>query len=344
MFVYKVILDISGGKGGDGARSFRRTRSKPKGGPDGGNGGDGGKVIIRADHNYFSLDHLRGNKQIKAGDGENGGSNNKTGQNGKDVIIDVPCGTKIIDNETKVVLKDLNENQMSIIVANGGKGGKGNINFKSSVRQQPQKFTAGERGEHRQILLELTSIADIGLVGLPNAGKTTLINTLASSKYKTAGYKFTTSGPQPAVIFYDEVTHPITIMDIPGIIEGASKGKGRGLDFLSQIERTKSLMAVIDLSYDSEMTPETALQTIRNELEKYSEKLASKIRIIAFNKVDLVKRYVKKATIKKIFPGSEAVYISALKRQNIRRLKDLILKAITTETLKSDTQRKQVSR
>lgn len=322
MFVDKIMIKVSGGKGGDGCRSFRRTRSNPRGGPDGGDGGKGGDVIIRVDTNLIGLNHLRGRNHIRGGDGSRGGSKTMRGADGGDTTINVPPGTIVYDNDKGVTLKILDSG--SLVVAEGGRGGKGNHSFRSASNRQPNRAEPGQPGEERTVLLRLKSIADAGLIGLPNAGKTTLINALSRSKYRVAPYKFTTTGPQPAVIELDEVAEPLVVMDIPGLVEGASKGKGRGFEFLSHIERTRTLIAVIDQSSEADMPPIDAMKTLKQELSIYSPELVNKVAIVALNKSDLGRRSIPAGAVRAIFPCAVTIYISALGGHNLRRLKTMI--------------------
>ncbi|MBI4242829.1 MAG: 50S ribosome-binding GTPase, partial [Planctomycetes bacterium] len=249
-------------------------------------------------------------------------------------------GTDIYDQNKNILLKSLNNHDSSIIIAYGGNGGRGNGSLKNSVNQAPKYSFEGKNGEERNILLRLTLIADIGLIGFPNAGKTTLINSLTRSKYKTADYKFTTTGPQPAVIELDEITQPLTIMDIPGLIEGASTGKGRGIEFLSQIERTKFLAVVVDQSKKAEINPIDTLKILKNELNQYSNALIHKIRLVILNKIDINRTRMNSALIKSVFPLSQSIYTSAKTGENLDRLKRTLFKMYTSQ---SNTLQKQAS-
>ena len=325
-FVDELELEVRAGKGGDGAVSFRREKYVPFGGPDGGDGGNGGNVIVIADKNYLILDHLAHRKLIKASNGEPGRGKNQHGANGKDVLIKVPLGTLVYDAQTGELLADLVKHGQQVIVAKGGKGGKGNTHFKSPTNRAPRKAEKGKPGETRRIKLELKAIADIGLVGLPNAGKSTLISAISNAKPKVAPYPFTTLHFNLGVVEVDINTRLI-IADIPGIIEGASKGKGLGLKFLKHIERTKCLLFLIDISSPTYIKDFTIL---KGELKNYSDELLNKSYIVALNKIDLLEEqeaetkkesFVKHTNI----PYEKVLLISALRKIN---LDTLILKLV----------------
>jgi len=296
MFIDYAEIEVKAGKGGDGAITFRREKYVPKGGPSGGNGGKGGNIIIQAHHNLSTLLDFRYKRQYKAGNGEIGGSSLKDGKNGKDVIIKVPMGTLIRDAETNKVLFDLNEDKQ-VIVAKGGKGGKGNSNFATPTNQAPRFAEEGKAGEERKIILELKLIADVGLVGFPNAGKSTLISKISSARPKIADYPFTTLEPNLGIVRYKDF-NSFTVADIPGIIEGAHKGKGLGDKFLRHIERTKILLFLIEITSEN---CQKDFDILFNELKSYSKKLADKIKIVSLSKADLVdEAAIKKLSRKKI--------------------------------------------
>lgn len=296
MFIDYAEIEVKAGKGGDGAITFRREKYVPKGGPSGGNGGKGGDVIIQAHHNLSTLLDFRYKRQYKASNGEIGGSSLKDGKNGKDVIIKVPMGTLIRDAETNKVLFDLNEDKQ-VIVAKGGKGGKGNSNFATPTNQAPRFAEEGKAGKERKIILELKLIADVGLVGFPNAGKSTLISKISSARPKIADYPFTTLEPNLGIVRYKDF-NSFTVADIPGIIEGAHKGKGLGDKFLRHIERTKILLFLIEITSENWQKDYNILF---NELQSYSKKLADKIKIVSLSKADLVdEAAIKKLSRKKI--------------------------------------------
>jgi GTP-binding protein len=322
MFIDYAEIRIKAGKGGDGAITFRREKYVPKGGPSGGNGGKGGDVVFQAQHNLFTLLDFRYKKQYKAENGEPGGSALKDGKNGKDDIIKVPIGTLIKDTETGEVLFDLSENNKKVIVAKGGKGGKGNSNFATSTNQTPRFAENGKDGEEKKIILELKLIADVGLVGFPNAGKSTLISKISSARPKIADYPFTTLEPNLGIVRYKDF-NSFTVADIPGIIEGAHKGKGLGDKFLRHIERTKILLFLIDITSKN---CQKDYDVLLNELKSYSKKLAEKTRIVSLSKADLVdETIIKKFSRKKIKNAdSPTMIFSSVNGQGLSELVDYL--------------------
>lgn len=282
MFVDYVEATVQGGNGGEGMVSFHREKYMPKGGPDGGDGGKGGDVVFVVDENLSTLQDYKYKKIFKGENGSRGGSNNKYGKNGQDAVIPVPPGTIVRDLDSEEILADLAEVGMEFIVARGGRGGKGNARFKSPTNQTPRKATEGQEGEYRDISLELKLLADVGLVGLPNAGKSTLISRLSSAKPKIADYPFTTLSPVLGIIKYGEYKS-FVMADIPGLIEGAAEGKGLGINFLKHIERTSVLLYLIDIT---EGDSETVFNQLRGELGKYNPALLEKPFLIALNKID----------------------------------------------------------
>ena len=284
MFIDFAEIFISAGSGGDGAVTFRREKYVPKGGPSGGNGGDGGSVFIEAHHNLATLLDFRYRKKYKAGKGEPGGNSRKDGRNGKDVVIKVPVGTIIKDAKSDKVLFDLDEEGARVVAAKGGKGGKGNSNFATPTNQAPRFAEPGKPGEEMKIVLELKLIADVGLVGFPNAGKSTLISAISAARPKIADYPFTTLEPNLGIVQYKDY-QSFTVADIPGIIEGAHEGKGLGLKFLRHIERTKVLVYLIDITSENY---ENDFKVLQNELKSYSKKLAQKPGMLVLSKSDLV--------------------------------------------------------
>lgn len=283
MFVDEVSFRIKAGKGGSGCVSFRREKFIPKGGPDGGDGGDGGNVVLFARRNLASLVHLTGKNSYNAQNGTAGSGSNRSGKAGEDLIIDVPVGTVCIDMDTEEILCDLNEQGTSFVIANGGMGGKGNAHFKSATNQAPRFSQPGMEGEERLIKLELKLIADVGLVGFPNAGKSTLLSNITRAHPKIASYPFTTLHPNLGVVYVDKIRQLI-VADLPGLIEGAHTGAGLGIRFLKHIERTKILLFVIDI-YDENYL--NAYSLLLNELEGFSPAMLEKPRLIALNKCDL---------------------------------------------------------
>jgi GTP-binding protein len=315
MFVDKVNLIVKSGKGGDGVVSFRREKYVPKGGPSGGDGGRGGEVILKVDANINNLYHLRHTPVIKAGNGRNGRSKKMRGKNGEDVIITIPPGTTVYNGNGKLICDLLKPGEIKVI-ARGGKGGKGNYHFSSSTNRLPEFATKGEEGEEKKITLELKLIADVGIVGYPNVGKSTLLSNISSATPKIADYPFTTLSPNLGVVQYHDYTR-ITFADIPGVIKGASKGKGLGLEFLRHIERTKLLLIILDIT---SKTPHSDYSSIIQELSMYSPALAKYPKVVAVNKIDMIK-----GKFEKISLNAETVYISALKKTNLSNLLKTIL-------------------
>lgn len=277
---------VRAGKGGDGKLSFKRAKYVPKGGPDGGDGGKGGDVILAADEGLNTLVDFRGIYEWTAEDGEPGGSKQCTGANADDRIIRVPAGTQVINEENGEILADIGPGE-SVVIARGGAGGYGNERFKSSTNQAPRHATPGEPGEQFALRLELKIIAEVGLVGLPNAGKSSLLKTVTRADPKIADYPFTTLSPQLGIAMVDNERR-IIIADIPGLIEGAATGAGLGHDFLRHIERTRVIVHVLDIQPPDGSTPAENYRTIRKELMDYSALLAEKPEIIALNKLDML--------------------------------------------------------
>ncbi|HUX61678.1 MAG TPA: GTPase ObgE [Ignavibacteriaceae bacterium] len=329
MFIDYVEIEISSGKGGDGAVTFRREKYVPKGGPSGGNGGKGGDIIFEAHHNFSTLLDFRYKRNYKASKGDNGASALKDGKNGEDIIVKVPVGTIIKDAETKKVLFDLDTDGKKTVVAKGGKGGKGNSNFATPTNQTPRYAEPGKPGEEKKIILELKLIADIGLVGFPNAGKSTLISTISSAKPKIADYPFTTLEPNLGIVRYKNY-QSFTVADIPGIIEGAHEGKGLGHKFLRHIERTKVILFLIDISSDNYQRDYNILL---NELKSYSPKLAEKKKVVSLSKIDLVDAdQLKKIAKKKIRnTDSSLLLFSSVTKQGIPELLDYLWNEISVK-------------
>lgn len=286
MFVDRAKIYIKSGKGGDGAVTFRREPYVPEGGPDGGDGGKGGDVIFQADEGLRTLMDFRYKRKYQAENGQNGMKKKRFGKKGEDLIIKVPPGTLVIDEETGTLMKDLVNHGDSFVAAKGGKGGKGNVHFKNSVRQAPNFAEAGGFAKERNVILELKLIADVGLVGFPNVGKSSLLSVSSKAKPKIANYHFTTIEPNLGVV---EVSNTSFVMaDIAGIIEGAHKGAGMGFHFLKHIERTKVLIHVVDVSGSEGRNPIEDFDKINNELAQYSERLRNKPQIVAANKIDMI--------------------------------------------------------
>ena len=285
MFIDRVELKLSSGKGGQGCSSFRREKFVNKGGPDGGDGGRGGDVWFVVDRNTDTLSHFKGKRYLKAKNGRPGQPRKCAGKSGESLYIKVPPGTQVIDKETGELLLDLTEDGQKVKFLEGGKGGLGNVHFKSSTNQRPTYAQPGEPGEEREVRLELKLIADVGLVGFPNVGKSTLISTISNAHPEVANYEFTTLTPKLGVVAIDDY-RSFVMADIPGIIEGASDGKGLGIEFLKHIERTKTLLFMIDAANYREVAQQ--FEALKNELECYSEELAKRPYAIALTRVDAI--------------------------------------------------------
>ncbi len=318
MFIDYAEIDIKAGDGGNGAVAFRREKYVPKGGPSGGNGGNGGSIIIEAHHNLSTLLDFRYKKHYKAGNGKPGGSSLKDGKNGEDIIINVPVGTVIKDPKTSKVLFDMDADCKKIIIVKGGKGGKGNSNFATPTNQAPRYAEQGKIGEGKKIILELKLIADVGLVGFPNAGKSTLISKISAAKPKIADYPFTTLEPNLGIVQYKDY-QSFTVADIPGIIEGAHEGKGLGTKFLRHIERTKILLFLIEATSNN---IQSDYNTLLNELEGFSPELAKKTKIIGISKIDLIEEKELNKILKKKIKNveGEMLAFSSATMNGIREL------------------------
>ncbi len=287
MIVDQAIIHVQGGKGGDGCLSFRRERFIPKGGPDGGDGGDGGCVYAVGTPGVETLLDFSGRHHWRAGKGQPGLGKNMTGRRGNDLYLKLPVGTLLYDTEAELLIKDLAAEGEPVCVARGGTGGRGNTRFASATNQTPREFEPGLPGEERTLRLELKLIADVGIVGLPNAGKSTLLSRLSRARPKIADYPFTTLQPQLGIAELSDYRR-VVLADIPGLIEGAHHGAGLGDEFLRHIERTRVILHVVDVASDlSGMNPQEAYGVIREELAKYSPELAAKSEIVAANKIDL---------------------------------------------------------
>lgn len=282
MFVDERSIRVIGGRGGDGCLAFRREKYVPRGGPSGGNGGDGGSVYLRASAQLGTFFDMEDQVTFRAPDGLPGKGSNKTGASGEDLVVLVPVGTIVRDRETGMQLRDLDEEGATLLVAQGGRGGRGNASFKSATNQAPRQTTKGEAGEDRWLKLELRLLADVGLVGLPNAGKSTLLSRMSRARPKIADYPFTTLEPYLGIVRGDG-WRSFTMADLPGLIEGASRGAGLGHQFLRHVERTRLLVHVVDVNAD----PVRAYRQVRAELEAYGRGLAEKPEIVAANKVDV---------------------------------------------------------
>lgn len=320
-FIDKAKIYVKAGDGGNGCVAWRREKFVPMGGPAGGNGGKGGDVILEADSRLQTLMDFKYKKHYKAERGQHGSGSNKHGKNAPDLILKVPVGTVIKDAETGDLIADLTKEGQKVVVAKGGKGGKGNAMFKSSTNQAPDYAEEGEKGEEKWIELELKLIADVGIIGFPNAGKSTLISVLSHARPKIADYPFTTLSPVLGVLQLD-IGKSLVLADIPGLIEGASRGAGLGHEFLRHIERTKFLLHVIDISDFRERQPIEAFEAINKELSSYSKTLLEKPQIVVGNKIDILSYRSYLDTLKEEFNkrGYEFIAVSAATKENIDKL------------------------
>jgi len=325
-FLDQVKIFVKAGDGGSGSASMRREKFIEFGGPNGGDGGKGASIILKAERNLNTLIDYRYAQHFKAEKGQNGMSKNKTGRNGKYLYLKVPMGTQILEEDNKTLLFDFKNEKEEFVVANGGRGGLGNTNFKSSTNRAPRKFTKGTLGEEFWIWLQLKTIADIGIVGLPNAGKSSLLAAITNANPKIANYKFTTLNPNLGVATYDD--REITIADIPGLIEGAHTGVGLGIKFLKHIERCKTLLHLIDIT---EKNIENLYKQVRNELGKYSKDLLKKDELIVFNKIDLIdKNQLKKKKDKfSKKTKNEVLTISTFDKVSVAKIKSKLIKYVS---------------
>lgn len=285
-FVDDAVISVQSGNGGRGCVSFRREKFIPKGGPDGGDGGKGGDVYLKAVLHRRTLSQFRYQKQFKAKNGGYGQGANRTGKNGDDLLIELPPGTLVKDAETGEILKDFTQVDETFMAARGGRGGRGNARFKTSTNRAPRHAQPGEPGENRTLSLELKLLADVGLIGLPNAGKSTLISKISSAHPKIGNYPFTTLTPSLGVVHTDWA-EPFVVADIPGLIEGAHEGAGLGIQFLRHIERTRVLVHLIDTADLDPAAPLSGYETIQHELHMYKEQLGSKPQLVVLNKMDV---------------------------------------------------------
>lgn len=320
-FVDYVKIYVASGKGGKGSSHLHREKFIEKGGPDGGDGGRGGHVIIRGNESLWTLHHLRFQRHIKAGHGGDGGSSRSTGSDGEDRYIDVPLGTVVKDKETGELLFEVTENGEEVILARGGKGGLGNWNFRSSTNQTPRYAQPGMPPQEVDIILELKVLADVGLVGFPNAGKSTLLSVLTSAKPKIGDYPFTTLKPNLGIVEYRDFKS-FVIADIPGIIEGAAEGKGLGHYFLRHIERNSTLLFLIPADTDD---IKKEFDILLDELRRYNPEMLDKDRLIAISKCDMLDDELKaelKIQLDKEFDGIPYIFISSVAQQGLTELKD----------------------
>ena len=324
-FLDQAKIYIKAGNGGAGSASFRREKFVEFGGPDGGDGGDGGSIIFESDRNLNTLIDYRYAQHFKAEHGNSGGKKNKTGANGKDLILKVPLGTQLYEEDNNTLIFDFTKNKERYLVASGGKGGFGNLKFKSSTNRAPKKKTLGKNGEEFWIWLQLKVIADIGIIGLPNAGKSSLLAALTRAKPKIASYPFTTINPNLGVTYFDN--KEITLADIPGLVEGAHKGIGLGDKFLRHIERCKILLHLLDITEENLVEN---YKKIKIELTTYDKKLSMKKEIIFFNKSDLLEKKEIQGKLKNFKKkiNKESDFISVFSQKDINKIKKVLIKNV----------------
>jgi len=321
-FLDQAKINLKAGNGGSGSASFRREKYVEFGGPDGGDGGDGGSILFEAERNLNTLIDYRYSQHFKAKNGNNGSKKNKTGANGEDLILKVPVGTQIYEEDNNTIIYDFKNNKEKYLVASGGRGGLGNVRFKSSTNRAPRKKTNGKNGEEFWVWLQLKIIADVGIVGLPNAGKSSLLAALTRAKPKIANYPFTTINPNLGVTYYNN--KEVTLADIPGLVEGAHKGVGLGDKFLRHIERCKILLHLIDITEDNLVE---SYKKIRSELKKYDLSLLKKKEIIYFNKSDLADKNTLREKLDLFSNKIKKKYkiISTFKKDDIQTIKKVLI-------------------
>ena len=325
-FLDQVKIYVKAGNGGDGSPSFRREKFIEYGGPDGGDGGNGGSVILKAERNLNTLIDYRYQQHHKAKRGDNGAGQNRTGKSGDNLVLKVPLGTQVFEEDNKTLIYDFLKIGEEFIAAAGGKGGLGNTRFKSSTNRAPKKFTKGKVGEEFTIWLQLKTIADIGIIGLPNAGKSSLLATITNANPKIANYQFTTLNPNLGIARYDD--KEITIADIPGLVEGAHKGTGLGIQFLKHIERCETLLHMIDITNKD---LKKSYNQVKNELKNYSSKLSKKKELIVLNKTDLVDENKIKKIVKDFskITKSEVILLSTLEKKTISKIKAKLISYVS---------------
>jgi len=325
-FLDQVKIYIKAGNGGSGSPSFRREKFIEFGGPDGGDGGKGGSVILRSERNLNTLIDYRYQQHHKAERGSDGAGKKRTGRSGNDLCLKVPLGTQVFEEDNKTLIFDFKKQGEEFVVANGGKGGLGNTRFKSSTNRAPRKFTKGKAGEEFVIWLQLKTIADIGIIGLPNAGKSSLLASITSATPKIANYKFTTLNPNLGVALYDD--KEITLADIPGLIEGAHTGIGLGIKFLKHIERCKTLLHLIDVNEDNLIN---IYKQVRYELKKYSKELIKKEELVVFNKIDLIDKKTLDEKIKKFESKikKNVLTLSTVNKSSVSKIKSKLINYVS---------------
>jgi GTPase len=331
MFVDYSLIEVNSGKGGDGAVTFRREKYVPKGGPSGGDGGNGGNVILKANSNLHTLLDFRYKKKYQASNGQKGGNSRKDGKNGSDIIIGVPVGTIVKDAETEKIIFDLDENDKEVILCKGGRGGKGNSKFATPTNQTPRFAEEGKPGEYKKVILELKLIADVGLVGFPNSGKSTLISKISAAKPKIADYPFTTLEPNLGIVKYKDF-QSFTVADIPGIIEGASQGKGLGHQFLRHIERTRIILFLIEVTSEN---MKDDFEVLLNELKSYSPKLIEKKILVSLSKADLIDSSKLSVVAKNKFKGikDKSIIFSSISGFGLAEMLDILWGNLQKEKL-----------
>jgi len=318
-FIDEAIITVESGDGGRGCVGFRREKFIPRGGPDGGDGGKGGDVILKSTSGRRTLFPFRYKRIFEAQRGTNGQGRQRSGRNGDDLIIEVPPGTLVKDADSELVLYDFTEPDQTFIAAHGGRGGKGNLHFKSSTHRSPRLAQPGEPGQTFSLKLELKLLADVGLIGLPNAGKSTLISVISAARPKIADYPFTTLVPNLGVV-KASWGEPFVVADIPGLIAGAHEGAGLGIQFLRHVERTHILVHLVDAALIDPQNPLAAYDTINNELQRYSAKLAQKPQLLVLTKMDLSGTEAGAKAFKKALPGENVLLISAVTKKGVDQL------------------------
>ena len=313
-FIDEVHVDVSAGDGGDGCLSFRRAKNLPKGGPDGGDGGSGGNIVLKSNASLNTLAKFRYEKYFSAESGKKGLSNNKSGANGKDLFIEVPVGTIIYDESFDHKVADLDSDNKEVIVAKGGKGGSGNVRFKSSTNRSPRRTTQGQEGGSLSLRLELRLLADVGLLGKPNSGKSSLVNAVSSANPKIADYEFTTLKPSLGVVDYSS-DKGFVISDIPGLITGASKGIGLGFQFLKHLSRTRLILQMIDVEGKETKDIEEESKVLLLELKEYDVNLTEKVKWLVLNKIDLIPKE-KQMELKEYFDKQQDLKVSLISAKN----------------------------
>ena len=325
-FLDQVKIFIKAGDGGSGSPSFRREKFIEFGGPDGGDGGKGGSIILKSERNLNTLIDYRYQQHFKAGRGGDGRGKNQTGKGGDNLYLKVPIGTQVFEEDNKTLIFDFKKENDEFVVASGGRGGFGNTRFKSSTNRAPKKFTKGIKGEEFWIWLQLKTIADIGIIGLPNAGKSSLLASITSATPKIANYKFTTLNPNLGVALYDD--KEITLADIPGLIEGAHAGIGLGIKFLKHIERCKTLLHLIDVNEDNLIN---IYKQVRYELKKYSKELIKKEELVVFNKIDLIDKKTLDEKIKKFESKikKKVLTLSTVNKSSVSKIKSKLINYVS---------------